>query len=330
MVTAISLVVILPLNLTGSQETGENNFGKTTITNLPSDSGKLWAHTVICMLYFVAIILFMRHFSMHLPYREDSDMISRTLMVSGIPLERTSSDLIKQHFQEAYPDVSVTDIQFAFDIAKLKRLDGDRRDAQLNKQHCEKIYQTSGKRPTLRPGTCGQIGCCDCCGGPKVDAIAYYSEEERVLMDEVLEEKNRALHSNLGIAFVTVQTEGMSARIKNDYATFKTGPPTVSSVSKQIHSTVWEVEYAPTPDDLIWENLSASTTVWWIRALLVNIALVILLFLPDNTICGFDESGFNQFERSNLTIKVSLYFTIFANCTSVDLCCPPSPVGDIL
>lgn len=43
-----------------------------------------------------------------------------------------------------------------------------RRDAQLNKQHCEKIYQKTNKRPSLRPGTCGQIGCCDCCGGAKV------------------------------------------------------------------------------------------------------------------------------------------------------------------
>ncbi|XP_071835242.1 calcium permeable stress-gated cation channel 1-like isoform X2 [Apostichopus japonicus] len=296
-VTVISMVIIMPINISGSQEIGKANFGKTTITNLPTDSGKLWAHTIISMLYFVVIILFMRHFSMHLPYREDSDMVSRTLMVSGIPIERTSSDLIKQHFQEAYPDVSVTDIQFAFDIAKLKRLDSDRRDAQLNKQHCEKIYQKTNKRPSLRPGTCGQIGCCDCCGGAKVDAIAYYSEEARVLMDDVLEEKNRALTSNLGIAFVTVHTEGMSARIKNDYATFKTGPPTVSSVSKQIHSTVWEVEYAPTPDDLIWENLSASTTVWWIRALIVNIALVILLFFlttPSVAMTSLDTINLNE------------------------------------
>lgn len=293
----LSLVIIMPINLSGSQEIGPNNFGKTTITNLSTDDGKLWAHTIICMMYFVIIILFMRHFTLHLPHHEENDTISRTLMVSGIPIERTSSDLIKQHFQEAYPDASVTDIQFAFDIAKLKSLDSDRRDAQLNKQHCEKILQKTGQRPTLRPNTCGQIGCCDCCGGAKVDAIAYYSEKETALMGQVMDEKHRALHSNLGIAFVTLQTDSMSARIKNDYATFKTGPPTVSSVSKQIHSTVWEVEYAPTPDDLIWENLSASTTVWWIRALVVNIALVILLFFlttPSVVLTSLDSVNLNE------------------------------------
>ncbi|XP_071506905.1 calcium permeable stress-gated cation channel 1-like isoform X1 [Diadema antillarum] len=273
-VTFLSLVVILPLNFSGSQELGPNNFGRTTITNIPNQDGKLWVHTIFCMLYFILVVIFMRHFSTHLPYREETDTMSRTLLVSGIPLERTDAALIKQHFQEAYPDVVVTDVQFAYDIARLKRLDTQRRDAHLNRLHCEKIYQRTTQRPTLKPGTCGQLGC----GGPKVDAIEYYSQLEEELTVTVAEEKRKALKSNLGMAFLSVHSEAMAAKIVNDYATLKTGPPTVSSVSRQLHSTVWEVDFAPKPDDIIWENLSISPYVWWLSVILINIALFVLLF----------------------------------------------------
>ncbi|XP_022103768.1 CSC1-like protein 2 isoform X1 [Acanthaster planci] len=274
----LSIGVILPVNFSGSQELGPENFGRTTISNIPTNSDKLWVHTIFCMLFFLITVGAMRHFSTHLPYREETDNISSTLFVTGIPLERTDASLIKQHFQEAYPDVTVLDVQFAYDIAKLKKLDLQRRDARLNRLHCEGIYSKTGERPKLRQGTCGQIGCCDCCGGPKVDAIDYYSNREEDLTRQVMEEKGHALKSNLGMAFVTVQNELMAGRIVNDYATLKTGPPTVSSVSKQLHSTVWSVHFAPKPDDIVWENLSVGPLLWWGSVIFVNIALFILLF----------------------------------------------------
>ncbi|XP_033626930.1 CSC1-like protein 2 isoform X3 [Asterias rubens] len=274
----LSIGVILPVNYSGSQELGRENFGRTTVSNIPTNSDKLWVHTIFCMLFFLITVGMMRHFSTHLPYREENDNVSQTLFVSGIPLERTDASLIKQHFQEAYPDVMVTDVQFAYDIAKLKKLDTQRRDARLNRLHCEGIYSKTGERPRLREGTCGQIGCCDCCGGPKVDAIDYYSGLEEELTRQVMSEKGRALQSNLGMAFVTVQNEVMAGRIVNDYATLKTGPPTVSSVSKQLHSTVWSVDFAPKPDDIVWENLSVGPLLWWSSVIFVNIALFILLF----------------------------------------------------
>ncbi|XP_072032157.1 LOW QUALITY PROTEIN: calcium permeable stress-gated cation channel 1-like [Amphiura filiformis] len=296
-IVVLSLGVILPVNFSGTQEVGADNFGRTTISNIPNQDNKLWVHTIFCMLYFIITILFMRHFTTHLPYREESETVSNTMFVTGIPLERTDAQLIKQHFQEAYPDVIVTDVQFAFDIAKLKRLDTQRRDAHLNLLHCETLYQRSGERPLLRAGVCGQIGCCDFIGGPQVDAIEYYSNLEESLTREVMDEKRIALQSNLGMAFVTVHSEAMGTKIVNDYATFKTGPPTVSSVSKQLHSTVWQVHFAPKPDDIIWENLSVSTALWWLSVILVNIALVILLFFlttPAMFLTALDTTNFDE------------------------------------
>ncbi|XP_033110463.1 CSC1-like protein 2 [Anneissia japonica] len=254
----LSIGVILPVNFSGDQEGGKQNFGHTTISNLPTSSGALWVHTFFAMIYFVIAIVALRHFKQHLPHREEPSHISRTLFVIGIPLERTEPALIRQHFQEAYPDVEVTDVQFAYDIARLKYLDQARKDAQANRIACESMKQTTGISPTLRPGSCGQIGCHDCCGGPKVD----YSD-----------------------------------RIVTDYATLKTGPPTVSSVSRTVHSTTWDVDYAPWPDDIIWESLSVSTLKWWISVIIVNLFLFLVLFFlttPSVILTSLDSTNYQN------------------------------------
>ena len=46
----------------------------------------------------------------------------------------------------------------------------------------------------------------------QVDAIDYYSGLEEELTRQVMSEKGRALQSNLGMAFVTVQNEVMAGR----------------------------------------------------------------------------------------------------------------------
>ncbi len=46
----------------------------------------------------------------------------------------------------------------------------------------------------------------------QVDAIEYYSNLEETLTRQVMDEKRIALQSNLGMAFVTVQSEAMGAK----------------------------------------------------------------------------------------------------------------------
>ncbi|XP_071962779.1 calcium permeable stress-gated cation channel 1-like isoform X2 [Antedon mediterranea] len=296
-ICVLSIGVILPVNFSGDQEGGKQNFGHTTISNLPTDSKALWVHTFFAMIYFVIAIIALRHFKQHLPNREEPSHISRTLFVIGIPLERTEPALIRQHFQEAYPDVEVTDVQFAYDISRLQYLDQARKDAQANRIACESMQQSSGVAPTLRPGLCGQIGCHDCCGGPKVDAIEYYSRQADHLASAVMTEKQSALQSNLGMAFVTVSTVEAGARIVSDYATLKTGPPTVSSVSRTVHSTTWTVDYAPWPDDIIWQNLSVSNLKWWVSVITVNICLFLVLFFlttPSVILTSLDSTNYKN------------------------------------
>ncbi|XP_062433123.1 calcium permeable stress-gated cation channel 1 isoform X5 [Rhea pennata] len=54
--------------------------------------------------------------------------------------------------------------------------------------------------------------------------------------------------------------------------------PQQSSVTTVVKSHHWSVCYAPAPSDIIWENLSVRGTSWWVRFILLNICLFILLF----------------------------------------------------
>ncbi|XP_070577636.1 calcium permeable stress-gated cation channel 1-like isoform X2 [Ptychodera flava] len=293
----LSLCVILPVNFSGSQEGGPQNFGRTTVSNLPTDSPLLWVHTVFSVLYLVIVLAFMRHFTTHLQHREEHDIVTRTLFVVGVPLERTDPALVKQHFQEAYPDVIVTEIQFAYDITKLMKLNKKKQNAHQNRLHCMEMHQKTGIRPTLRAGTCGQVSCCDGCGGPKVDAIEYYAELEAKYTEEVMEERRIAYSSNLGMAFVTVHNEKIAAKIVQDYKTLKTTPPTISSVSTQLNSTRWKLDYAPAPDNIKWENLSVSPAQWWLRIVIINLVLCVFLFFittPAVILAGLDDINYQK------------------------------------
>ncbi|KAL8169126.1 UNVERIFIED_CONTAM: hypothetical protein K2H54_038264 [Gekko kuhli] len=54
--------------------------------------------------------------------------------------------------------------------------------------------------------------------------------------------------------------------------------PQQSSVTTVVKSHCWGVRYAPAPNDIIWENLSVRGASWWVRFVLLNICLFILLF----------------------------------------------------
>lgn len=43
-------------------------------------------------------------------------------------------------------------------------------------------------------------------------------------------------------------------------------------------SIKWVVDYAPTPSDIFWENLSIPRPCWYFNAVLINFALGIVLF----------------------------------------------------
>ncbi|XP_016310543.1 calcium permeable stress-gated cation channel 1 isoform X2 [Sinocyclocheilus anshuiensis] len=277
-VCLLSLTIILPVNLSGNLlGDSPQNFGRTTVVNVPAQNIFLWLHSIFALLYFVITVLCMAHHSSRLEYRND-EKVARTLMITSIPREISDPGLITKHLHEAYPSCTVTDIRFCFDVQKLMKLDSERRKAMKGRLYFTTKAQKEG-RIMIKTHPCAQIFCCDLCGFEQVDAEQYYSELEEKLTDEFNAEKNRISMKRLGIAFVTFRDERMTAVIVKDYSRARCRHrPQQSSITTVVRSHQWGVSYAPAPNDIIWENLSVCGSRWWLRCVLLNILLFLLLF----------------------------------------------------
>uniref|UniRef100_A0A8B9UGB3 Transmembrane protein 63B n=1 Tax=Anas zonorhyncha TaxID=75864 RepID=A0A8B9UGB3_9AVES len=97
-------------------------------------------------------------------------------------------------------------------------------------------------------------------------------------------EKEKVNEKPLGMAFVTFHNETITAIILKDFNACKCqgcacrGEPKASSCSESLHVSNWTVSYAPDPQNIYWEHLSIRGFIWWIRCLVINVVLFILLF----------------------------------------------------
>ncbi|XP_043231970.1 calcium permeable stress-gated cation channel 1-like isoform X2 [Amphibalanus amphitrite] len=118
--------------------------------------------------------------------------------------------------------------------------------------------------------------------GLEVDAIQHYSREESRLSRQVEIEKAAALNQPLGIAFITFRSREMAARVLNEHALLmgcrcRQNPPS-SSLSSVLKPHRWQVQVAPPPEDIYWQNLSHSSLWWYVRSFFVNLVLFLVLF----------------------------------------------------
>jgi len=147
--------------------------------------------------------------------------------------------------------------------------------------YCENYVKSTGIRLDMRPYACGNIcGCCDLFGCPTVDAIEYYAEEEARLRNQVDHERATALRKPLGIAFVTLISVEAAQKIYDDHKpSFKcSNNPPSSSVSCHLKPHNWHIQFAPSPKDIYWENLSVPSSYWYVKAVLINFILFLVLF----------------------------------------------------
>ncbi|TMW39413.1 hypothetical protein DOY81_015508, partial [Sarcophaga bullata] len=97
------------------------------------------------------------------------------------------------------------------------------------------------------------------CSCKTENAYEYYQREERSLHGDVARLRAAALNEPLGIAFLTVSTVQEAQNIVGHFT-----PGTYRQ---------WSLTFAPSPDDLFWENLSVSRTHWILKWALVNTLL---------------------------------------------------------
>lgn len=277
----ISLTIVLPINFQGDLEGDERTFGHTTLSNLSPDSSYLWTHVTLAILYLPLGIIIMRRFSVTIKFDERDTSVSRTLMITNLPIKKCDSDDLRQHFCEAYPELEIQDIQLAYNISRVSVLDKEREKVYQARLYCENYVKNTGIRLDMRPYACGNIcGCCDLFGCPTVDAIEYYAEEETRLRNQVDQERATALKRPLGIAFVTLISVEAAQKIYDDHKpSYKcSNNPPSSSVSCRLTPHNWHIQFAPSPKDIYWENLSVPSSYWYVKAVLINLFLFLVLF----------------------------------------------------
>eukprot|EP00062_Callorhinchus_milii_P009611 gi/632953618/ref/XP_007892522.1/ PREDICTED: transmembrane protein 63A-like isoform X2 [Callorhinchus milii] len=281
--SVLSVAVILPVNLSGSLHTNDPiSFGRTTIANMKTDNNLLWLHTVFAVIYLLLTIFIMKHHTSRMQYTEDH--VSKcTLFIAGIP-KGTSEDTITQYFSEAYPTVSVLDVQRCYDVARLIKVDVKRRKVERSGRYYTDLLQREGQHVRINTKPCGQFCCCDVSGCERVDAVEYYSGLKERVMEEFEREKERAESKPLDLAFVTFQDTSMATLVLRDFNTVRChgctwrAEPQPSSFSQTLHPQSWTVSYAPESPTIYWENISVHGIRWWSSCLIINFFLFILLF----------------------------------------------------
>ncbi|XP_076238836.1 transmembrane protein 63 isoform X2 [Calliopsis andreniformis] len=258
----VSLCIALPINFHGNMQGDDATFGHTTLSNLDPMSTWIWVHTVLLLSYLPVGGYIMRNFFKKVrDAKHGGELAARTLLITEIPKHQCDVQILTEYFKEAFPTLTVEDVTLAYDIRRLSALDLERDCAEQARLYCENYAR---KREPLKmyPYPCGQILAC-CCKN-KVDAHEFYTHEEVRLTALVEEEKKIALSSPLGVAFVTLGTPGAAKTMRKQ---LRSSP-----------SVKWVVDYAPTPSDIFWENLSIPRPCWYLNAVLINFALGIVLF----------------------------------------------------
>jgi len=282
--TVVSIGVILPLNFQGTQLGNATDFGHTTLANLnpndDEDSLILWSHVIIAFLMFPCAIFLMRRFSIGLKMRDTSLKITRTVAIENIPKHLCNIFSLKQHFSETYPEFAIHDIQVAYNVTKLTEASLKLRDVIDCKRFSERYKNREEADLEMIPVSGAR--CCGCFCWPcvgRVNCVDFFTEEEERLRKKVHDRSQRAIQSNLGIAFITFKNINHGRQVlrdhKNSILHFKHSPPE-SSLPMRSHK--WRVWYAPPPNDIIWENLTDKAQWRTVKKFIANIFIFVVAF----------------------------------------------------
>nr|XP_014345917.1 PREDICTED: CSC1-like protein 2 [Latimeria chalumnae] len=256
-VGVLSVGIVLPVNFSGNLlENNAYSFGRTTIANLKSGDNLLWLHTSFAFLYLLLTVYSMRRHTSKMHYKEDDlDLRDFGILLMGLAgMEET----------------------------KVVSFMGKK--AERSKNYFTSLQTKEGITQFVNPKPCGHLCCCAIQGCEEVEAIEYYTSLEAKLKEEYSKEKEKVYEKPLGMAFVTFQNETMTAIILKDFNACKCqgckcrGDPQCSSCSEHLHVLKWTVTYAPDPQNIYWEHLQLGGIPWWLRCLVINCILFILLF----------------------------------------------------
>ncbi|KAF3842258.1 hypothetical protein F7725_024209 [Dissostichus mawsoni] len=266
-VGVMSVGIILPVNFSG---------------NLLGENALMWLHTIFAFLYLLLTVYSMRRHTSKMHYKED-DLVKRTLFVNGISKYAEEAE-IKQHFEQAYENCVVLEARICYNVARLMYLNSERKKTERSKKFFIDLHAKEHITTMINPKPCGHLCCCIIKGCEREEAVSYYTKLESQLKEDYRKEKEKVNRKPLGMAFVTFQNESITAIILKDFNACKfqgcqcRREPKSSQFNVKLHTHNWTVSYAPDPQNVYWEHLSVGGVTWWLRCLIINIVLFLLLF----------------------------------------------------
>ncbi|CAH3956846.1 CSC1-like protein 2 [Pieris brassicae] len=249
-VTLVSIGIILPINFQGTNlQVDASTFSRTTLSNLTGTSYWLWVHTLISISFLPVSVLIMRRCTGRKPVPTS---MTGTIMITNISRADRNEATIRAYFAHNFPHIQIVDLKLAFNVNKL--IDVQERKEMVSEAlvYTDTYFKKTGKRITVRPQLCG----------PDVDALEYYTNEEKRLKDESKRCRAIVLNDPLGIAFLTLPSYQLAEHVITNFS---------------LHRG-WVLSHATNPSDIIWENLSVQPGVWYVKAIAVNFCLFIVLF----------------------------------------------------
>ena len=98
-----------------------------------------------------------------LNFRDISLQITRTLQIEKVPKHMCKENILKRHFAEAYPNLTVTSVSFAYDVRELMSVSDQLRDVRDAKLYGIKYNEANiGEPLTMKPKCCSRFCSCFC------------------------------------------------------------------------------------------------------------------------------------------------------------------------
>lgn len=292
------ILVILPVNLQGTEFDTTQGFARTTIINLPENSPFYWIHVIGASVISLVGIFMMHRFSRAI--KLDEEQITRkTLLIRRIPKDKRTKQHIADYFNKAVPTSIIEGIQPVYNVRNLTPLTNELTNLVNARCYCVEYLELKGKRLKIRPASFGEFGClcgcCECCR--KVDGIEYYIKQEDDLKEKINAEMTKSLAHPTGGFFITFQDEKMAQEafvhirkkqeqvlafcpFSNTLTQLTTWLQRMLNLSRnrqdEIEVARWLVSYAPYPDDINWCDITVNLRMQWVRSIVNNLLLFVL------------------------------------------------------
>ncbi|KAI7847979.1 hypothetical protein BDC45DRAFT_524542 [Circinella umbellata] len=285
----IGICALIPVNIVATYYTGDwpppagldllsisgINFNSSDDTFVP-DTRWYWSPTVATWAFSILIAWFMyrascdyiemrQRFFRHPP----SALSARSLLISNVPKNHRTDEKLKAWMDSMRLPYQVQQAIIGLHSNKLTTLTEKHETAVRHLEDSLSSYLNDGrsmdkkKRPTMRVG--GFLFC----GGKKVDAIDYYTDQVKELEEEIKKRRKHSTNKISNYGWVSFD------RIEHAHTVNQAFEKQVDKKQKR----EFGVRLSPPPKDLVWSNLPMDVKVRRTRQWMGRLIYVILIFV---------------------------------------------------